>query len=207
MKIGRGMNGGEAPTTTEAEIMEDVLEEGEAERPATFWEERGPFRGSGFGCPRSPEEESAGGTPDGVDAIPEEAGAYGRRDRNNDSETIGVLNHAQEKEEEVFSTGDKRRTESGMDGPVSKVKIGRRLSGGEAPTTTEATITEDILEEGDAEPRSAKNVAHSGTGYSRNGTQGGGIFEIKQKGERGLKGTITGMHKNMFYYFLPIMEH
>ncbi|KAJ1118819.1 hypothetical protein NDU88_007006 [Pleurodeles waltl] len=71
------------------------------------------------GSTRSPEleEEYPVGTPGGADAIPEEAGAYGRRDRNNDTETIGVLNPVREKEEEVFYAGarDEQRTESGTD--------------------------------------------------------------------------------------------
>ncbi|KAJ1124613.1 hypothetical protein NDU88_003062 [Pleurodeles waltl] len=97
-----------------------------------------------------PEEEYPEGTPDGADTIPEEVGAHRRCDRNNDSETMGVLNPVWE--EEGFSgDGDERRTECGTDEPVSEVETGRGLHGAEAPTTIEAEIMEDVCREGEAE--------------------------------------------------------
>ncbi|KAJ1199495.1 hypothetical protein NDU88_003329 [Pleurodeles waltl] len=107
--------------------------------------------GCGSAWSPEPEEEYHGGTPDGAVIILEEAGAYGRRDHNNDTETIGVLNPVREKEEEVFSGWSRRRTEDRKRDGRTKVKNGRGLRGGEAQTTTEAESTEDVLEEGEAE--------------------------------------------------------
>ncbi|KAJ1184812.1 hypothetical protein NDU88_001614 [Pleurodeles waltl] len=83
---------------------------------------------------------------------PEEAGAHGRRDSYNDSETVAVLNHVREREKgDSPGAGGQRRMENGTDRQVSEVEDGRELRGAEAPTATEAAITEDVLEEGDAE--------------------------------------------------------
>ncbi|KAJ1105210.1 hypothetical protein NDU88_002618 [Pleurodeles waltl] len=41
---GRGLRRIEAPTAMDVTNAEDALEKGDAEGPATFWEERGPFR-------------------------------------------------------------------------------------------------------------------------------------------------------------------
>ncbi|KAJ1201870.1 hypothetical protein NDU88_005674 [Pleurodeles waltl] len=70
-----------------------------------------------------PERKYPGGTVDGIDADPEEAGAVEKHVRKNDGEARGVLNTERDEGRRLsFSPGgeDVARKESGTDGPVSK---------------------------------------------------------------------------------------
>ncbi|KAJ1186648.1 hypothetical protein NDU88_003429 [Pleurodeles waltl] len=86
-----------------------------------------------------------------ANAISEEAGPPGERDRQEDPEPVGVLNPAQEGSEgSSAGEGNRQRTENKTDGGVVKLGKQRGLRGVEAPTATDTTNVEDALKRGDA---------------------------------------------------------
>ncbi|KAJ1206306.1 hypothetical protein NDU88_001713 [Pleurodeles waltl] len=126
-----------------------------------------------------PEEEYSVSTQEGADAILEEAGAHGRRDRQDGSEAVGVLNPVREgAAANSARAGGKQTTVNGTDRQVPEVENERRWRGAEAPTTTETAITEDALEGGDDTERPATFLEEHGPSRHRESDTKDKIIQI-----------------------------
>ncbi|KAJ1168347.1 hypothetical protein NDU88_000273 [Pleurodeles waltl] len=158
----------------------------------------------------SPEKEYPGGSPEGTEAIPEEAGAHGRRNRQDDSETVRVLDPVQEREEvDSVGAGGQWRTENGTDGQVSEVENIRGLRGAKVLTATETVIVKDVLEGGDMERLATfweKRGPYS-YGLQPERDTGGGIFENRWRSGGRREQPLKGTNHYFFLFLFSLTEH